>query len=122
MGEFCRIKVELDVQKPLRRGIFILVGTQEKPWIPLKYENFPSFCFGCGRMGHGIKDCNETPDESKELSKEDPPFSLPLKVESNLIGKVNMQLGVTMKKSMPQHYYLGRSDEGMEGNSNSDTV
>ncbi|MBA0804934.1 hypothetical protein Gohar_004487 [Gossypium harknessii] len=71
-------------------------------------------------MGHGIKDCNETPDESKELSKEDPPFSLALKVESNLIGKVNKQLGVTMKKSMPQHYYLGRSDEAMEGNSNSD--
>ncbi|MBA0661457.1 hypothetical protein Goklo_005750 [Gossypium klotzschianum] len=52
--------------------------------------------------------------------KEDPPFSLALKVESNLIGKVNKQLGVTMKKSMPQHYYLGRSDEGMEGNSNFD--
>ncbi|MBA0869013.1 hypothetical protein Goshw_022129, partial [Gossypium schwendimanii] len=65
-------------------------------------------------------DCNETPDESKELSKEDPPFSLALKVESNLIGKVNKQLGVTMKKSMPQHYYLGRSEEGMEGNLNSD--
>ncbi|MBA0567820.1 hypothetical protein Golob_005355, partial [Gossypium lobatum] len=28
MEEFCRIKVELDVQKPLRRGIFILVGTR----------------------------------------------------------------------------------------------
>ncbi|PPS05909.1 hypothetical protein GOBAR_AA14728 [Gossypium barbadense] len=36
--------------------------------------------------------------------------------------KVSMQLGVTMKKSMPQRYYLGRSDEGMEGNSNFDTV
>ncbi|KAH1073059.1 hypothetical protein J1N35_025387 [Gossypium stocksii] len=30
MGEFCRIKVELDVQKPLRKRIFIMVGTQEK--------------------------------------------------------------------------------------------
>ncbi|KAK5775649.1 hypothetical protein PVK06_043567 [Gossypium arboreum] len=73
-------------------------------------------------MGHGIKDCNDTPDESKELSKEDLPFSLALKARSILIGKVSMQLGVTMKKSMPQHYYLGRSDEGMEGNSNSDTI
>ncbi|KAH1073219.1 hypothetical protein J1N35_025547 [Gossypium stocksii] len=74
------------------------------------------------RMGYGIKDCNDTLNESKELSEEDLPFSLALKAESNLIRKVNMQLGVTMKKSMPQHYYLGRSDEGIEGNSNSDTV
>lgn len=27
IGEFCHIKVDLDVQKPLRRGIFILAST-----------------------------------------------------------------------------------------------
>ncbi|MBA0680490.1 hypothetical protein Goari_012182 [Gossypium aridum] len=70
MGDLCHIKVELDVQKPLRRGIFILAA---------------------------------------------------LKAESNLIRKVSIWLGVTMKKSMPQCYYLGRYDEGREGNTNFDT-
>ncbi|MBA0554508.1 hypothetical protein Golob_013606, partial [Gossypium lobatum] len=97
MGDLCHIKVELDVQKPLHRRIFILAG-------------------------HKIKDCNDTPNESKELSKNDMPFFLALKAESNLIMKVSMWLGVTMKKSMPQCYYLGRSDEGREGNTNFDTV
>ncbi|MBA0586150.1 hypothetical protein Gorai_016900, partial [Gossypium raimondii] len=61
--------------------------------------------------------------KSKELSKDDLSFSLALKAKakSNVIGKVSTQLGVTMKKSMPQHYYLGRSDEGIEGNINSNT-
>ncbi|MBA0881349.1 hypothetical protein Goshw_019997 [Gossypium schwendimanii] len=122
MGDLCHIKVELDVQKPLRRGIFILAGTQEKSWIPFKYENLPGFCFGCGRIGHKIKDCNDIPNESKELSKNDLPFFLALKAESNLIRKVSMWLGVTMKKSMPQCYYLGRSDEGRKGNTNFNTV
>ncbi|MBA0646527.1 hypothetical protein Goklo_014484, partial [Gossypium klotzschianum] len=69
-----------------------------------------------------IKDCNDTPNESKELSKNDLPFFLALKAESNLIRKVSMWRGVTMKKSMPQCYYLGRSNEGREGNTNFDTV
>ncbi|MBA0711498.1 hypothetical protein Golax_010671 [Gossypium laxum] len=41
--------------------------------------------------------------------------------KSNVIGKVSTQLGVTVKKSMPQRYYLGRSDEGIKVNLNSDT-
>ncbi|MBA0556477.1 hypothetical protein Golob_026574 [Gossypium lobatum] len=41
--------------------------------------------------------------------------------KSNVIRKVSTQLGVTVKKSMPQQYYLGRSDEGKKVNLNSDT-
>ncbi|MBA0670213.1 hypothetical protein Goklo_000079, partial [Gossypium klotzschianum] len=74
-------------------------------------------------IGHVIKDYNDTPNKSKELSKDDLPFSLSLKAKakSNVIEKVSTQLGVTMNKSMPQRYYLGRSDEGIEGNMNSNT-
>ncbi|PPD75737.1 hypothetical protein GOBAR_DD27337 [Gossypium barbadense] len=59
-------------------------------------------------MGHDIKDCNGTSDEAKELPEVNLPILLALKVKSKLIEK----------KSMPQRNYLGRSDEGMEGNSN----
>ncbi|KAH1046825.1 hypothetical protein J1N35_037609 [Gossypium stocksii] len=41
IGEFCRLRVKLDVQKPLA----------------FKYEKLPAFCFGCGKMGHGLQEC-----------------------------------------------------------------
>ncbi|MBA0603002.1 hypothetical protein Gorai_003162 [Gossypium raimondii] len=73
-------------------------------------------------MRHVIKECNDTPADSKELPEDDLPFSLALKAESNLMGKVSMQLGANMKKSMTQCFYLGRSNEKMGENTNSDKV
>lgn len=46
--EFCRIKVQLNVQKLLCRGTFVTIGSNEKTQIPFKYENLPAFSFGCG--------------------------------------------------------------------------
>ncbi|MFQ6634407.1 hypothetical protein Gotur_011216, partial [Gossypium turneri] len=51
-GEFCRLRIQLNVQKPLRRGIFVSTGNGNKCWIPFKYEKLPTFCFGCGKLGH----------------------------------------------------------------------
>lgn len=31
-GEFCRLKVNLDVQKPLRQGIFVSTNDQRNPF------------------------------------------------------------------------------------------
>ncbi|MBA0878325.1 hypothetical protein Goshw_007137 [Gossypium schwendimanii] len=53
-GEWCRLKINLDVQKPLRRGIFVSVNNKNKWWISFKYEKLPTFCFGCGKLGHGL--------------------------------------------------------------------
>ncbi|MBA0580981.1 hypothetical protein Gorai_023176 [Gossypium raimondii] len=90
--DFCCIKVELDVQKPLRARIFILASMQGKSWVPFKYENLPGFCFGCGRMGHRIKERKDTLDESKEFPRDDVPFSLALKAESSLMGKLRQKV------------------------------
>ncbi|MBA0813634.1 hypothetical protein Gohar_027466 [Gossypium harknessii] len=51
----CRLRVNLDVQRPLRRGIFVSTNAVSKVWVPFKYENLPMFYFGCGRLGHGDK-------------------------------------------------------------------
>lgn len=57
--DFCRLRVNLDVQIPLRRGIFVSDAYVSKVWIPFKYENLPIFCFECGRMGHGMTNCTQ---------------------------------------------------------------
>lgn len=52
-----------------------------------KYENLSNFCFGFGRMGYGLKDCCEIALDDKGKLKEELPYSLALKVKSNLMGK-----------------------------------
>ncbi|MBA0676917.1 hypothetical protein Goari_018356, partial [Gossypium aridum] len=118
-GDFCRINVELDVQKPLLRGIFILAGMQGKSWVPFKYENLPRFCFGCGRMGHVIKERKDTLDESKEFLRDDLPFSLALKAESSLMGKLRQKVDDSEGQFGNKE---GRNQPGLSLNERNDKV
>lgn len=54
-----RIRVMLDVSKPLVRGTRIGCGNGASKWIDIKYERMPIFCFTCGRIGHVDKDCGD---------------------------------------------------------------
>lgn len=58
-GKFLRMRVLLDLEKPLKRGT-ILKGRNGVVFkIFFKYERLFEFCFICGRIGHLLKDCNE---------------------------------------------------------------
>lgn len=67
-------------------------------WIPFKYENLPMFCFGCERMGHGVKVYENIPVETKENVYDDFPYFIALKAKSNMIGKEGLLLGIASKK------------------------
>lgn len=59
VGRFLRIKVRLDVRKPLMRGVTVFVGELEKPvWCPVKYEFLPDSCYTCGQIIHADKLCS----------------------------------------------------------------
>ncbi|PPD67587.1 hypothetical protein GOBAR_DD35533 [Gossypium barbadense] len=85
--EFYRLRINLDAQKPLRRCIFIFTDYVSKVWIPFKYENLPLFCFGCGRMGHGISNCTQIAPTRKNKITENTPYSVTLKAKSRLVEK-----------------------------------
>ncbi|KAK6120279.1 hypothetical protein DH2020_045970 [Rehmannia glutinosa] len=55
IGRFLRIKVSIDITKPLIRIIHADVHGQKRA-IFLKYERLPDFCFHCGIIGHILKD------------------------------------------------------------------
>ena len=52
MSHFLRIKVELEVSKPLKSGFFLNRDPLLDIWVQLKYERVADFCFKCGRLGH----------------------------------------------------------------------
>ena len=59
MGRVLRIKVLIDIRKPLMRGITVKVGNPEKEkWCSFAYEYLPDFCYTCGLVGHVDKICS----------------------------------------------------------------
>jgi hypothetical protein len=61
VGEFLRVKVRLDIRKPLMRGVTLDVGEGEQEkikWCPLVYEYLPDFCYICGLIGHIDHSCD----------------------------------------------------------------
>jgi hypothetical protein len=66
-GSVMRIRVIIDIQKPLERGRSLNIGGKSH-WVSFKYENLPVFCFNCGRIAHGENGCptRSRPDQKKE--------------------------------------------------------
>ncbi|KAL4298162.1 hypothetical protein GQ457_12G031030 [Hibiscus cannabinus] len=62
LGDFLRIRVEVDITKPLRRFVLLGNGKGKKPSpCPLRYERLPNFCFFCGLVGHLLLSCPTKP-------------------------------------------------------------
>lgn len=59
VGSFLRVKMHIDIRKPLMRGIVLEdENGRSGAWCPFQYEFLPNFYYGCGRLGHVEKDCD----------------------------------------------------------------
>ncbi|KAK7818432.1 uncharacterized protein CFP56_041376 [Quercus suber] len=56
-AKFMRVRVDLPINRPLRRGGNIVNLEGEKFWVSFKYERLPTFCFLCGILGHDERYC-----------------------------------------------------------------
>ncbi|CAN6268705.1 unnamed protein product [Urochloa humidicola] len=60
VGYFLRIKVRIDIRKPLMRGVMVSPGEgMADKWCPLVYEFLPDFCYVCGIIGHIDRTCDK---------------------------------------------------------------
>lgn len=51
-GGFMRLRVEVDVIKPLKRMMQIQVAGRESCKVLIRFEKLPIYCFECGCIGH----------------------------------------------------------------------
>ena len=57
--KFLRVRVDLPIEKPLRRGGYITNAEGDRVWVTFKYERLPTFCYDCGKLGHDGKHCSK---------------------------------------------------------------
>lgn len=54
---YSRIRVTMDVDKPLKKIIKIKRGGDTWSWVNFKYDRLSTFCFVCCTLGHSERDC-----------------------------------------------------------------
>ena len=57
-AHFIKVRVELSLDKPLRRGGVVANPKGDKVCIGFKYELLVGLCYLCGRIDHEFKDCS----------------------------------------------------------------
>ncbi|OMO52652.1 hypothetical protein CCACVL1_29137 [Corchorus capsularis] len=57
-SNFIRIRLGIDICKPLVEGFWIPRREGRKTWAEVKYEKLSDFCYGCGKLGHMVKNCH----------------------------------------------------------------
>ncbi|KAL0006871.1 hypothetical protein SO802_008373 [Lithocarpus litseifolius] len=57
-ARFIRIRVELPLEKPIRRGGWVANPEGDQVRVGFKYERLVGLCYQCGRFGHEMKECS----------------------------------------------------------------
>lgn len=108
-----RMKIVLDMRRPLRRGIFIKFAEEEKVWISFQYEQLPNFCFIFGRMGHALRECQIAKESGEERKGKELPYKSFLKA-GNKLQKVRSE-GGKGQRAGPRKYIKGEEGQGKQG-------
>ena len=56
LGKCIRVRVKIDITKPLCHGRFVKFGGSNSCWVSFHYEQLPIFCYWCSKLNHDEKD------------------------------------------------------------------
>ncbi|KAJ1441005.1 Zinc knuckle CX2CX4HX4C [Sesbania bispinosa] len=59
LRSFLRVRVMIDIRKPLITGFWLPRKHLPRAWISIRYQRLQGFCFTCGVLGHDFKKCNK---------------------------------------------------------------
>ena len=57
-GNYMRVRVSIDITKPLSRGKKVEFDNGEESWVSFKYECLPNLCYWYGCLTHQDRDCS----------------------------------------------------------------
>ncbi|KAL5849038.1 hypothetical protein ACOSQ4_007051 [Xanthoceras sorbifolium] len=71
LGKYIRVRVVVDIDKPLQRFFRVNMSNLNKEVVMLLcYKRLPKYCLGCGLIGHSVNECLHE-DETSNASTED---------------------------------------------------
>ncbi|CAN0829090.1 hypothetical protein LINGRAHAP2_LOCUS1045 [Linum grandiflorum] len=70
-GKFARLAVEINLREPVATGVLL-----DDVWQEVEFENLPTLCFECGRVGHEADACPSTQESLLESSQPSVPVYL----------------------------------------------
>ncbi|KAJ8631448.1 hypothetical protein MRB53_024771 [Persea americana] len=102
-GQFLRVKVCLDLSRPLLPHVYLQRKSEGLKRTDVRYERLPIFCYHCGLLGHDIKHCDESlshlPSEPDALGKNPISNMLQLDEPRSLAISPSPQPSFTLKES-----------------------
>ncbi|KAL8502165.1 hypothetical protein ACS0TY_021324 [Phlomoides rotata] len=80
-----RVKVRVDLHKPLKKGMKLELKKDNTIWVDFKYECLPSFCYYCGLLGHMKRECDlaDGVESVSSIPNDKLPYGEWLKASSN---------------------------------------
>ncbi|XP_030963316.1 uncharacterized protein LOC115984430 [Quercus lobata] len=73
-GSFIRVRVMVDISKPLCRGRRISLEDGKTHWVSFKYERLPNLCYWCGCLTHNDRDCEKWIESEGSLKPDEQQF------------------------------------------------
>ncbi|KAL0458443.1 UNVERIFIED_CONTAM: hypothetical protein Slati_0471500 [Sesamum latifolium] len=74
-GAKVRIRVILNVCQPLTRVLRLYsMGGDEEITVTFTYDRLPNFCYGCGLVGHILRDCERQLEEPERRRIDELPY------------------------------------------------
>lgn len=121
--EYMRVKIRLDVRKPLKRRKNIMRKTGVEVIVSCKYERLGEFCFSCGIISHTDRFCRRFLDKRIEAEAKEwgswlraPPRRAARPVRSKWLrdeGDVDWETKVGRSNSIPEN--TGGSTKFLDG-------
>lgn len=111
MTRSVRLKVEIQLDKPLKRGIRVRIGKAEPVWLPITYERLPSFCYACGKLGHTHKDCDTTDDKEEELHEDELRYGYFLRASPHKQTVVKVEKRGNNRDDLRKSLFAGKKEE-----------
>ena len=84
-GRCMRVRVKVDITKPLNRGRKIGLANGGEGWVSFKYERLPNFCYWCGIPTHGERDCEDWLKTTEEEKDKDPEYGVWLRASQERV-------------------------------------